>query len=282
MNEDSHTYTIKEKIQHTEDVFTLKLSLEDGSIPSFIPGQFINIYFPETGITEGKSYSISSSPKEKTLNITIKKIGKFSGKLSELNIGDKISASLPYGYFYIEEDNTDLVLIAGGIGITPFMSMIDNLLLSRPKDKLNAIRHVSLFWSVKKESDLFNKNIFDNYSKENKNFEVNYFVTQNQLSRDNTDISSNHAVLGEIINQRNGLKNLQDKISDNDKNIFSHSAKRGEIINHRINLENLQDQISDTKKEFFVCGSISFVRDYWRMLKEAGVSDENIYTESFF
>ena len=44
-------------------------------------------------------------------------------------------------------------------------------------------------------------------------------------------------------------------------------------------LEQLKN-LSDT--EFFLCGSISFVRDYWRGLKDGGIPEISIYTEAFF
>jgi ferredoxin-NADP reductase len=36
------------------------------------------------------------------------------------------------------------------------------------------------------------------------------------------------------------------------------------------------------EQEFFICGSISFVRDMWKGLKLAGIPEENLYTEAFF
>ena len=36
------------------------------------------------------------------------------------------------------------------------------------------------------------------------------------------------------------------------------------------------------EREFFICGSIAFVRDYWKSLKAVGVSEDVIYTEAFF
>src|SRR3989344_4803772 len=167
-------YKEQEKIMETSDVFTLKLLIDD-QVSNYFPGQFITVYFPELGTPEWKAYSISSSPSENTINITVKSMGSFSRKLCSLEIGDNIMASLPYGYFYSESENTHLVMIAGGIGVAPFRSMIVNSI------KLNQKRKLTLFYSNRSVDDIIFRKEFNEISLIHENFKVIYFITRQKI-----------------------------------------------------------------------------------------------------
>lgn len=74
-----------------------------------------------------RTYSLSMFPNEDTYRISVKKIngGLIGTYLHEnLNIGDSIYAMAPTGLFTINNKNNDIVLISGGIGITPLLSML--------------------------------------------------------------------------------------------------------------------------------------------------------------
>lgn len=208
-------YKIINKKTESEDTFTISLELEEGGIPDFIAGQYINIYFDDLNTAEGKAYSISSAPSENKFDLTIKILGEFSNKLNDLKIGDRVKGTLPYGFFYSEEES-DLVLIAGGIGVTPFRSII-----FQNKDK-----NITLFQSARFEEGLIFKDDF------------------------------------ESVQGLNYIKNI--------------SSKEGRFTFEKLNLDSFKE------KEFMVCGSISFVRDVWRILKENGIEQDQIYTEAFF
>lgn len=171
IEENKIDYTVIDKIKETPDVASLLLSKDNG-VPPYTPGQFITVYFKDTGTPEGKSYSISSSPDEKTMNITVKAIGEFSHRLSKMNKGDKVTASLPYGFFYSESKDKEMIIIAGGIGIAPFRGMIRKVLAENPKAKIN------LHYSNRTEKDIVFRKELDKLAKENKNFKVNYYLTR--------------------------------------------------------------------------------------------------------
>jgi len=200
------TYRVVEKVAEAPSVFTLKLVIDDCLMKDFIPsyrsGQFINVYFPEFGTPEGKSYSISSAPSEKTLNITVKVIGQFSNRLCALGKGDMITASLPYGYFYSESDDTELVMIAGGIGIVPFRSMIIDASVRTPNRKLR------LFCSYRAAADIIFKKELDALSAAALcDFKVFYFVTREE-SHDSTIIFGRISVNDIIGNAKKDRKNI--------------------------------------------------------------------------
>jgi NADH oxidoreductase Hcr len=229
-------YILKEKINEATDVVTFRFSPTEGTIPAFIPGQFVNVYFIDDRHSgQGKAYSISSTPQDPFLDITVKKIGRFSGALHDLIVGEAVSMSEPQGYFYPTDNMHDIVYLAGGIGVTPFYSIIKNDLLQ------NSARKSVLFYSNRTQSDVA-------FAKE----------------------------LSELENKTDTLKVihvLTRQQSPTSEHIESSRINVAMIKKHLGALEN---------RYYFICGSISFVRDLWKELKANGVAEENIKVESFY
>lgn len=165
-------YVVRENVPEVPGVRTLKLSREDGSIPSYKPGQCITVYFPETGTPEGKAYSISSAPWEGTMNITVRAMGEFSNRLSAMVPGDIVTGSEPLGYFYSESEDRPLVMLAGGTGIMPFRSMVMDAARNNPA------RELRLFYSSRTMADIIFAGFFDEMWAAHENFGVQYFVTR--------------------------------------------------------------------------------------------------------
>lgn len=93
----------------------------------FKPGQFVMVTkeIPGKGIVS-RPYSISSSPLDENIELTIKKyeLGVFSSYICDnAKIGDKYKIKGPYGTFVLDENAESIVLIAAGSGIAPFRSM---------------------------------------------------------------------------------------------------------------------------------------------------------------
>ncbi len=117
--------------QETPDVRTLRLMSTDGGEFPFVyqPGQFINIQLMIDGKRVNRSYTLASSPtRSDACELTIKREpwGLASRHIHEsLRIGDVLSVSGPSGKFVFTGDNSSgVVLIAGGVGITPVMSIL--------------------------------------------------------------------------------------------------------------------------------------------------------------
>lgn len=174
MKQGMSEYIVREKIMEAPNIATLKVTLADGTIPHFVSGQFVTVYFPDSGTPEGKAYSISSAPHEEMFSITIKAIGEFSNRLCAMHPGDTIAASLPYGYFTNEEgdEKSTLILLAAGIGVAPFRSIVRDTIKKNPAQK------ISLFYSSKTLADLIFKEEFDALQRKHPNFTVSYFVTR--------------------------------------------------------------------------------------------------------
>lgn len=108
-------------------------------------------------------FTISSSPTEENLKLGIKfydNSSTFKKKLLSLENGATIIASQLSGEFTLPEDpRKKLVFIAGGIGVTPFRSMVRNLL------DVNQHRDIVLFFSNRTPADIVYKDIFDQAEK---------------------------------------------------------------------------------------------------------------------
>lgn len=96
---------------------------------NFYPGQYLDIELPiDDPHGKTRAFTISSSPTEDFLMITPKKgISNFKKYLYSLHPGDIISTSHPVGTFILDETES-AVFLAGGIGITPFRSIINYVL----------------------------------------------------------------------------------------------------------------------------------------------------------
>ena len=142
--------------QETPTVKSIKL--ENGNL-SFKPGQYMMVDM-QTGDEESiHPLSIASSPTENNLRIGIKFYpdgSTFKKRMVELKPGESIIGSRLAGEFVLPKDQKEkLVFLAGGIGVTPFRSMIKFLLDREEK------RDISFFFANKTVDDIVYKDIFD-------------------------------------------------------------------------------------------------------------------------
>jgi len=121
---------ISEIHRETASTVTLRLVSTDGHLPPFQAGQYINLFVSVNGIRTARPYSIASAPTQSAYyDITVRRVdeGFVSNHLLEdVKVGHRFESTSPEGYFYYNPllHGNDLVFIAGGSGITPFMSMI--------------------------------------------------------------------------------------------------------------------------------------------------------------
>ncbi len=140
-------------LEETITTKTLRLVSGDHHLPPFQAGQYIAL-FPEIGnIKTSRPYSLSSPPNQQGYyDITIRRIenGLVSNYLlDEVKKGDWLVTSGPVGNFYFNplfHDQT-MVCLAGGSGITPFMSMIREIV------ETGLDREVYLFYGNKELED---------------------------------------------------------------------------------------------------------------------------------
>ena len=136
---------ITDIVKETSDVHTIYIKKSENF--KFKAGQFCFISFPIKGMIKPHPFTISSSPNDNYLSFTIKSQGKFTAKISSLTKGDKIKIDGPYGIFTYK--NQKSVFIAGGVGITPFKSILSNM------DKIESKNNLLLYANRKKKDIIF-------------------------------------------------------------------------------------------------------------------------------
>ncbi len=128
--------TVEEVVRHTGSVASYRFAPQ-GRVPKFHPGQFLHLaldeYAPDRQWPESRVFSIASSPAERAqrLDLTISVKGRFTRKIYDtLDTGAECWLKLPYGSFLFPSAGA-LVLVAGGVGITPFLSLLKQMLDER-------------------------------------------------------------------------------------------------------------------------------------------------------
>jgi len=116
---------------HGERVYTVLLR-PGVPVPRFNPGQFLHLaldpYEPGGFWPESRVFSIASPPAvRELLAVTYAVKGNFTGRMErELSVGSAVWVKLPYGEFVVDAAN-DVVLFAGGTGVTAFTAFLHSL-----------------------------------------------------------------------------------------------------------------------------------------------------------
>jgi nitric oxide dioxygenase len=143
-------FVIKKIVQESTEIKSFYLYPEDGKeITDFHSGQFISVqvFIEQLGLLQPRQYSLSSSFNPEYYRISVKRESGFadspsglvSNTLHSKSEGDVISISAPAGLFHLEKDSKNpLVLISGGVGLTPMLSMLET--------NLNALQNKKTVW----------------------------------------------------------------------------------------------------------------------------------------
>ncbi len=121
---------VRKIIEETVSTKTIRLTAVNGYLPPFQAGQYIALSVEVDKVRTGRAYSISSSPRQTGYyDITVRRVknGRVSNfLLDEVKVGDLLQSSGPQGAFHYHPilHQKEMVCLAGGSGITPFMSMI--------------------------------------------------------------------------------------------------------------------------------------------------------------
>lgn len=129
-----------ERIERVLDIITIFMRPTTQKKLRFIPGQFVYIKFQNKILgNEAHPFSIASPPQEEILKLSAKIVGDFTLKLPALGRGDKAVITGPYGKFAVaaQMSSSNSLWIAGGIGVTPFLSMLGSQVFSPERGLIN-------------------------------------------------------------------------------------------------------------------------------------------------
>ena len=130
MSSEKLTLRVAEVVQETGDAHSLVFETPEGL--TYKPGQFLTLRLPCTDGVVARCYSLSSAPGvDDRLQVTIKRVkdGRGSNYVCDtVKAGDEVDVLAPSGTFTPRSLDTDLLLLAGGSGITPVMSIIKSCL----------------------------------------------------------------------------------------------------------------------------------------------------------
>lgn len=153
-------FNIVGKQPESTEITSFYLAPSDGGdVPQFQPGQYISVrlYVSELGLMQPRQYSLSDEPGQGRFRISVKReaasadapAGQVSNALHDrFQEGDVLDVAPPQGDFQLStDDNEAVVLVSGGVGLTPMVSMLNHLVRANDKREIRFVhgcrnRHV--------------------------------------------------------------------------------------------------------------------------------------------
>ncbi|MDX1915887.1 MAG: 2Fe-2S iron-sulfur cluster-binding protein [Methylophilus sp.] len=179
------TFKVNRKIfeDSSQSICSFYLVPEDGQpLPTFFPGQFLTFRVDVPTNTGGieqiiRCYSLSDAPHTDYYRVSIKRLpqsigndappGRSSNHFHDhITTGSLLQVRAPSGHFYIDNSDAPVVLIGGGIGITPMLSMLNWCLANQTG------REVWLFYGVRNSQELVMKSHLEKLASAHTNFHL--------------------------------------------------------------------------------------------------------------
>jgi propane monooxygenase reductase subunit len=142
------TVTAVEALTH--DIRRLELEVLEPQDFSFLPGQYVDVWVPDSDAR--RSFSMSNLPGDGRIELIVKRYpgGRFSGLLDgAIAPGDELCFTGPYGAFHLRRSERPVLMVAGGSGMAPILSLLRALAEARSE------RMIRFFYGARTESDLF-------------------------------------------------------------------------------------------------------------------------------
>lgn len=171
--------TVKE-VEHLTDTISFVRFKMDGGTFNFQPGQFVSVMIEKEGKSISRPYSIASPPEQNEyIELCIRKVpdGFMSNYLSELKAGTQVRLRGPLGRFVLLEPiMNDIVFIATGTGVAPFISMLGHIY--RRGSDVNPDRHFWLFLGVRYVKEMMYRDFLEKLSREHPNFHMVWVISR--------------------------------------------------------------------------------------------------------
>lgn len=233
---------------------------------NFSPGQYVKTFLDfqiESGQTNNRSFTICSAPLQKEiLMITIKideKSSSFKQKMNSVKVGEKVRFFGPMGMFILpQESERPLVFLAGGIGITPFHSMLLQASATHYQ------RSITLFVSFKSEKEMLFFDELTEIAKNHPTINVVYTTTRQSSFQQG---SARPESIGEIDPGVTSFPRMTNK-------------RAGET--GRISEQLLKKYVTNpSDADYMICGPTEMVVSMLDMLDDMKISLQQIKEEVF-
>ncbi|EAQ27675.1 Pyridoxamine 5'-phosphate oxidase-like, FMN-binding [Erythrobacter sp. NAP1] len=223
--------------------FTL-VPMDGGGISTFKAGQHLPVRadIPGSATPVTRTYTLSSAPSDGTYRLSVKRQGLFSEHLHSLKEGDVIEARGPGGDFFIEGDEKrPAVLVAAGVGITPMLSMLRQIVFEGKRTR--GTRPTWLVHAAKSR-----------------------------------DLRAFHDEIGELVREAAGAVKfiaVHDAPGDDEKQGEDYSW------HGRFRAADLGRFLPFGDYDFYMCGPPGFMQGVYDGLRDMNVSDARIHAEAF-
>ena len=155
----AHAATVSAIKRHSPTTVEFVLDVDDRDTLDFLPGQYVNIAVP--GTDQSRSYSFSSGPAQRQISFLVRIVdgGAMSSYLTErARVGDRLEFTGPMGSFYLRDVTRPALLLAGGTGLAPLLSMLEDL-ARKP-----SAHPVHLLYGVTTDQDLVHLDTLEDYA----------------------------------------------------------------------------------------------------------------------
>ncbi|WP_223280818.1 benzoate 1,2-dioxygenase electron transfer component BenC [Streptomyces antnestii] len=156
----THTATVTAVERHSATTVGFTVDVDDRAALDFLPGQYVNITVP--GTESVRSYSFSSGPSRRQASFLVRLTdgGAMSEYLRErAAVGDRLDLTGPIGSFFLRDVKRPALLLAGGTGLAPLLSMLEKLAQEPPAHPLH------LLYGVTTDADLVHLDTLDDYAR---------------------------------------------------------------------------------------------------------------------
>ena len=180
----------------SDDVMQLFIKLPAAERLQFLPGQYIDILL-EDG--RHRSFSIANAPhNDEFLELHIRLVdnGLFTPKVfNSMQAKDLMRIEGPHGSFFFHEDSDrDIILVAGGTGFAPIKSIIEHLI----EEQIS--RTVHLYWGARTKADLYLNELSEKWIASNKNIHYTPVLSQEDAAWSGKTGYVHQAVLDDFSN----------------------------------------------------------------------------------
>ncbi len=262
MSNSFHTLTVSKVKQETEDTVSISFEIPQSLENTFKykQGQYLTLKFDINGTEQRRAYSMSSSPVEDNITVTVKRLegGLVSNHInSNVKEGDTVEVMKPEGRFFTPLDPAQrktYFMFAAGSGITPIMSIIKTTLEQEPQSS------VALLYGNRNEDTVIFKEALEEMAAKY----IGQFTFTQMLSQPHKE-------------KKGGLAGMFKKAKIN------WQGKTGRI--DRAAISTFLDECESiyvNNAEYFICGPGQMIDTVEQALLGNGIDKKRIHTERFF